>query len=82
MFSDEKYFDQDGQINRQNDRVYAISRSVADLKGGLRETHKFPFKVMVWLGVTFKGATEVFILQSTSLKPHPLKPHNHLNRTH
>ena len=29
MFSDEKWFDQDGQCNRQNDRIYAVPRQAS-----------------------------------------------------
>ena len=29
---------------------------------GTRPEHKFPFKVMVWIGVTFSGLTQVVIL--------------------
>jgi hypothetical protein len=62
LFSDEKIFDQDGQLNRQNDRVYAASRSEANLNMGLRPTHKFPFKVMVWIGITYNGVCQLFIV--------------------
>ena len=62
MFSDEKWFDQDGQYNRQNDRIYAKSREAATKDMGTRPEHKFPFKVMVWIGVTFSGLTQVVIL--------------------
>lgn len=34
MFSDEKIFTINGGLNRQNDRVYAISRHEANLNGG------------------------------------------------
>lgn len=37
MFSDEKLFTVDGGLNKQNQRVYAISREQADLKGGLKK---------------------------------------------
>jgi len=62
MFSDEKWFDQDGQYNRQNDRIYAVSRQAATEDMGTRPEHKFPFKVMVWIGVTFSGLTQLVIL--------------------
>ena len=62
MFSDEKWFDQDGQYNRQNDCVYAESREAANENYGTRPVHKFPFKVMVWAGITFNGVTEIVIL--------------------
>lgn len=35
MFSDEKLFTVDGGLNKQNQRIYAISREEADLKGGI-----------------------------------------------
>ena len=35
MFSDEKQFTVNGGLNRQNSRVYAKSRSVADKNGGI-----------------------------------------------
>jgi len=34
MFSDEKIFVVDGGLNKQNDKVYAISRDEANLRGG------------------------------------------------
>ena len=55
MFSDEKWFDQDGQYNRQNDCVYAESREAANKDFGTSPVHKFPYKVMVWAGITFNG---------------------------
>ncbi|CAF5059708.1 unnamed protein product, partial [Rotaria socialis] len=47
-------FDIDGVYNSQNDRIWAVNRSEADIKGGTRQKHKFPQKVMVWLGVCSK----------------------------
>ena len=58
MFSDEKMFDGDGQLNPQNDVVYAESREDANNNGGLRPTKKYPAKLMVWVGVTFYGITK------------------------
>ena len=67
LFSDEKVFNQDGQYNRQNDRVYAESRKAANEALGLRKVHKFPFKVMVWYGLTYDGPTKpVFLPEKTS----------------
>ena len=57
-------FDGDGQLNPQNDIVYAQSREDASLNGGLRSTKKYPTKVMVWIGATFYGVTEVVDLLS------------------
>ena len=60
-------FDQDGQYNSQNDCVYAESREAANKDFGTRPVHKFPFKVMVWAGITFQGVTDIVILpQKTS----------------
>lgn len=62
MFSDEKIFDGDGQLNPKNDVIYAESREDANQNGGLFEKRKFPLKVMVWCGITFNGATELVVL--------------------
>lgn len=54
MFSDEKIFTVDGGLNKQNQRVYALSREEADKKGGnvflektynLKNNKCFDFKV-------------------------------------
>ncbi|CAF4821128.1 unnamed protein product, partial [Rotaria sp. Silwood2] len=37
LFSDEKMFDIDGVYNSQNDRIWAVNRSEADTKGGIRQ---------------------------------------------
>ena len=50
MFSDEKMFNEDGQINYKNEIIYAESREEANKIGGLREEHKYPMSVMVWCG--------------------------------
>jgi len=62
MFSGEKWFDQDGQYNRQNDCVYAESREAANEDFSTRPVNKFPFKVMLWAGITFNGVTNIVIL--------------------
>jgi len=62
MFSDEKIFTQDGQINSKNDVIYAESRSAANLNGALKPRHKYPFKVMIWIGLTFNGPTQIAVL--------------------
>ena len=61
LFSDEKIFDLDGMYNCQNQRIWSSSRDEADEKGGIKEKQKFPQKVMVWLGVCFKGVTSLVI---------------------
>ena len=62
MYSDEKWFDQNGQNNRQNYRIYAVSRKAVTGDMDARPEHKFPFKVMVWIGVNFSGLAQVVIL--------------------
>ena len=62
MFSDEKIFAGDGQINRKNDVIYAKSRKQANYLGEIHQTHKFPHKVMVWIGMTWNGLTEPMFL--------------------
>jgi transposase len=54
LFSDEKMFDIDGVYNSQNDRIWAMDRVEANIRGGIRQKRKFPQKVMVWLGVCSK----------------------------
>ena len=67
MFSDEKMFDGDGQMNPKNDVIYAQSRNEADSNGGLVELEKFPLKVMCWCAITFYGACKpVFLPPKTS----------------
>ena len=58
MFSDEKWFDQDGQYNRQNDWVYSKSREAANGDFGTRSVHQ----VMIWVRITFNGVSEIGIL--------------------
>ena len=62
LFSDEKWFDQDGQYNSQNDCVYAEPREAANNDFGTRLVNKFPFKAMVWTGITFQGVNDIIIL--------------------
>lgn len=63
MFSDEKLFLIDGGHNRQNDRVYALSREQANKIGGLKGLMKFPLSIMVWVGLTRNGATKPFFVK-------------------
>jgi transposase len=64
LFSDEKMFDIDGVYNSQNDRIWAVNRSEADIKGGTRQKRKFPQKVMVWLGICSKGVSPLVIFEN------------------
>lgn len=57
LFSDEKLFHIDGVYDAQNDRVWAVDRADADLRGGIKQKRKCPPKVMVWLGACSKGLT-------------------------
>ena len=47
VFSDEKLFTVDGAYNRQNERIWAVSRAEADKNGGRRGFDKFPGKVLI-----------------------------------
>lgn len=62
MCTDEKMFDSDGKFNRHNDVVYAESREEATEIAGYHTTEKWPLKVMVWVGITWNGPTEVVVL--------------------
>ena len=64
LFSDEKMFDIDGVYNSQNDRIWAVDRSEADIKGGTRQKRKFPQKIMFWLGVCSKGVSPLVIFEN------------------
>ena len=67
LFSDEKFFDIDGVYNSQNDRVWAVDRTDADKKGGIKQRRKFPSKVMVWLGACSKGITPLVIVDEETV---------------
>ena len=64
LFSDEKLFDIDGVYNSQNDRVWDVSRGEADKQGGIKQTRKFPEKVMVWLAICSKGVSPLVIFEN------------------
>lgn len=63
VFSDEKMFDIDGVYNSQNERVWAVDRSEADAKGGIKRKRKYPQKVMVWLAVCSEGVSPMVIFE-------------------
>ena len=67
LFSDEKLFDLDGVYNVQNDHIWAANRQEADAKGETKKKHKFPTRVMVWLGVCREGFTTPVILGNETL---------------
>ena len=57
LFSNGKMFDIDGIDNSQNDEIWAVNRSTADRKGGIRQKCKFLQKVMAWFGICSKGVS-------------------------
>ena len=63
MFFNEKIFDIDGIYNSQNNRIWAINRSAADNKDGIRQKRKFLQKLMVWFGVCSKGVSALVIFE-------------------
>ena len=62
MFSDEKIFDGDWQLNSKNDVLYAGSRELVNNIGGFYEKENFLLKVMVWCGLSFNGTTRMVVL--------------------
>ncbi|CAF4313023.1 unnamed protein product [Didymodactylos carnosus] len=67
LFSDEKYFDLNGVYNSKNERIWAINCAAADDKGGVKQKHQYPVKVMVWLGACSKGLTSLVIFEKGTL---------------
>ncbi|CAF1683322.1 unnamed protein product [Rotaria magnacalcarata] len=57
-------FDIDRIYNSQNDRIWAVNRLAADIKGGTRQKRKFPQKVMVWLAVCSKRVSPLVIFEN------------------
>ena len=55
MLSDEKMFTLNGGLNKQNDRVYALTREEANEIGGLHFEKIYPMFIMVWCGLTKWG---------------------------
>ena len=64
MFHDEKWFDADGQMNSKNDIIFPENRKHANSIEGFNPRTKFPFKVMIWCGITYNGVSEVVVLPS------------------
>ena len=64
MFSDENWLDADGQTNSKNDIIYAKNREYANNIKGRNLRTKFPFKVMIWCGITYNGVFQVIVLPS------------------
>ena len=67
LFSDEKMFDIDGIYNSQNDRICAVNRSAADIKGDIRQKRKFLQKAMIWVGVCSKGVFPLVIFEDGTM---------------
>ena len=61
MFSDEKMFDLNGIYNAQNQRIWTVSRTEADGRGGVKMRRSFPQKFIVWLGVCSQGVRPLLV---------------------
>lgn len=59
LFSDEKIFTVEESYNKQNDKVYAHSSEEASNRIPRVQRGHFPSSLMVWLGVSYWGLTEV-----------------------
>ncbi|CAG4973152.1 unnamed protein product [Colias eurytheme] len=59
LFTDEKIFDIEEKYNKRNDRVYAGSSEEAGKKVPRVQHGHHPSSVMVWLGISYYGPTEV-----------------------
>jgi hypothetical protein len=70
LFTDEKYFALEGVFNRQNERVYAVSRLEADEQGGINQKSKYPKRIMVWLGASKNGLTSPIIFKPDETLSH------------
>ena len=67
VFSDEKLFTVDGVYNRQNERIWAVSRAEADKRGGRRQFDKFPGKLMVFLAICSSVISRVIFFDNKSV---------------
>ena len=54
-------------IDKTTDCVYEESREAANNDFDTRPLHMFPFKDMVWIGITFQGVTHIVILTQKTL---------------
>ena len=63
LFSDGKLFDIDGIYNSQNDRIWTVNRTEADI----RQIHKYPQKLMVWLGAFSKELSPLVIFENRTV---------------
>ena len=64
LFTDEKLFDIDEIYNSQNDRIWAISCSEADIKSGIRQIRKCLQKFMVRLEACSKEFSPLVIFEN------------------
>lgn len=63
LFSDEKIFNIEESYNKQNDKVYAHSSEEASARIPRVQRGHYPSSIMVWLGVSYSGLTEVFFCE-------------------
>lgn len=63
LFTDEKIFTIEESYNQQNDRVYARSSKEVPIHKKLVIRAHHPSSVMVWLGVSYNGVTDVHFCQ-------------------
>ena len=69
VFTDEKDFTLEVPTNRQNNRVYASSKKTDISPGRLyHEKSRFSRKVMVSAGVSWRGKTDIFFLETQTAK--------------
>lgn len=59
LFTDEKIFNIEEKYNKQNDRVYATSAEAAGNAIPRVQHGHHPSSIMIWLGVSYYGPTEV-----------------------
>lgn len=63
LFSDEKIFNVEESFNKQNDRVYGPSSEEAGKRIPRVQRGHHPASVMVWLGVSYFGVTELYFCE-------------------
>lgn len=63
LFSDEKIFTVEEAFNKQNDKIYATNNEEASRRIPRVQRGHHPSSVMVWLGVSYSGLTQVFFCE-------------------
>lgn len=63
LFTDESVFPISGYHNAQNERIYAVNKADISPEEMLKERQQFPKSVMVWMGVSTKGKTDVIVCE-------------------